>query len=77
MTKEQLRKTDEYKMCINKITNYSKGFKFTINYNPMPNPKRNALNIVLNDCERNGLIESISFGVNLRGEITDETYIRI
>lgn len=77
MTREELRKEQGYIEAHNKITNYKKGFKFTIYYNEIPKPKRRAMEILLQDCKKEKLIESISIGLALNGELTDETYIRL
>ena len=76
MTINELRQDKNYTDAIEKIRNYSKGFRFTIDFSKIPKAKANALKIVLRDAEKMGLLESVSIGLNLNGDITDETYIR-
>ena len=59
MTTNELRETKDYKQAVEKITNYPKGFTFTIQYVLMPQAKRNALKIIIGDCIENGLIEKL------------------
>lgn len=59
------------------IINYSHGFRFSIYPKQIPQTKLNALRILLNECEKEGIIELISFDLNLSGEITEEKYERI
>lgn len=77
MTKSELRQSKEYADCINKIKGYPQGFIFTLNYTQMRTGQRNAMRIILHDAINEKLIESISFGVALSGEITDETFKRL
>ena len=77
MTRDELRKESGYIEAHQKIENYPKGFKFTINYNEMPAPKRRAMEYLLSDCEKEGLIESISIGVALNSERVDETFVKL
>lgn len=76
MTVEQLRKSEEYFKTIDKIRKYPKGFQFTLYYSGTSRAKANALKILMNDCIKCGLIESISIGVSLQGDIVDETFRR-
>lgn len=76
MTISELRQHEEYKKSTEKIKNYSKGFKFTMNYSQIPIAKANALKIIMKDCEENGLIESVSMGLDLMGNLMEETFIR-
>lgn len=76
MTINELRQHNEYQKATEKIKNYSKGFKFTMNYSQIPTAKANALKIIMKDCEENGLIESISMGLDLMGNLTEETFVR-
>ena len=76
MTINELRQHDEYQKAMEKIKNYSKGFKFTLNYSQIPTAKANALKIIMRDCEENGLIESVSMGLDLMGNLMEETFIR-
>lgn len=77
MTAKELREHPEYQRCIDKITNYRKGFTFTIHFTAIPVKKANALRVILRDCCKMGLIESTSIGLSLGCEITDESYIRL
>ena len=77
MTREELRKEPGYIEAHQKIENYKKGFKFTVNYNEMPAPKRRGMEFLLADCEKEGLIESRAIGINLSLERTDETFVRL
>ncbi len=77
MTRDELRKEPGYIEAHKKIESYKKGFKFTVNYNEIPAPKRRAMEYLLDDCEKEGLIESIATGINLELERTDETFIRL
>lgn len=77
MTVTELRKHSEYKKAVEKIKNYRKGFRFTINYANIPKAKANALKIILQDCEKNNLLESVSIGLALDGTMTDETFVKI
>lgn len=77
MTKAELRKTKEYADAMEKIKNYRKGFTFTLNYAEIPRPQGNALKIITQDCIDNGILESISFGLNIHGECVEEEYRRL
>ena len=77
MTREELRREPGYIEAHKKIENYKKGFEFTVYYNEMPAPKRKAMEYLLSDCEKEGLIESISIGVALNGERVDETFVKL
>ena len=77
MTVEHLRKSEEYFKAIAKIRKYSKDFQFTLYYSEIPKAKANALKMLMNDCIKCGLVESISIGVSLQGDIVDETFRRL
>lgn len=77
MTREQLRKTTDYAEAMDKVRKYSKDFQFTLYYSEIPKAKANALKILMNDCIKCRLIESISIGVSLQGDIADETFRRL
>ena len=77
MTVAELRQHPEYKKAVAKIEGYRKGFRFTMNYANIPKAKANALKIILNDCEKSGIIESVSIGLSLEGNVTDETFVKI
>ena len=77
MTRDELRREPGYIEAHKKIESYKKGFKFTVNYSEMPAPKRRAMEYLLEDCEKEGLIESVAIGVSLELERTDETFVRL
>ena len=77
MTIAEVRQSKEYEKCVNKIQNYKKGFQFTLYAERIPKPQWNALMVVLNDCVDSGLLENISFGIDLDMNITEKTYKRI
>ena len=77
MTREELRREPGYIEAHQKIEKYSKGFKFTVYYNQMPAPKRRAMEYLLEDCRKEELIDVISIGESLSGDITEETYVRL
>ena len=77
MTITELRNSDGYKEAYNKIKNYSKGFRFTVYYNQMPKAKANAMKILLADCCKENLIQSVAIGLALSMEQTDETFVRV
>ena len=77
MTVTQFRKSKEYAEMVDKIKSYPKGFRFTLNYGVIPKTKGNALEIVTRDCIDNGILESISIGLNIHGDFVDETYRRL
>lgn len=49
MTVNELRNHKEYKICMDKIKSYKKGFEFTLNYSQIPTAKANALKIIATD----------------------------
>ena len=77
MTVQELRKTKDYQDAVDKIKGYPNGFTFTLDYTKIPKAKANALKIILNDCINNKIIDSVSIGLSLGGEITDETFVRV
>ena len=77
MTREELRREPGYIEAHQKIESYKKGLEFTVYYNQMPAPKRRAMEYLLDDCEKEGLIESKAIGVSLELERTDETFVRL
>ena len=77
MTIAELRRHEEYKKSMEKVRNYSKGFKFTLNYAKIPIAKANALKVIMGDCIENNLIKSISMGFAIDGTQTSETFVRI
>ena len=77
MTIISFRKSKEYEEAIGKIKAYPIGFTFTLKYEEIPAGKCNALRIITKDCIDIGILESISIGLDIQGNITDETYKRI
>lgn len=77
MTKDEFRKSNEYKKAIKKIVGYHKGFSFTLVYASMPVGKRKAVRILMSDCEAMGIVESVNIGVSLEGNFVSETYRRL
>lgn len=77
MTKSEFRQSNEYREMMDKIKGYTKGFTFTLHYGEIPKAKGNALRIITEDSIKEGILESISFGLTLHGEPVDETYRRL
>lgn len=79
MKKQEWRTHEEYKKAWAKIENYPKGFKWTMKWYEIPKGKANALRIVLSDCLKAGLIESVSidYGIDNGLVETEETFVRI
>lgn len=77
MTKAEFRKSKEYAEAMQKIKNYPKGFTFSLKYGEIPKAKGNALKILTEDCIGNGILESISIGLNIHGEFVEEQYRRL
>lgn len=77
MTKAEFRKSKEYKESMEKIKKYPKGFTFSLKYGEIPKAKGNALRILTEDCIKNGILESISIGLNIHGEFVEEEYKRL
>ena len=77
MTIAEVRQSKEYEKCVNKIQNYKKGFQFTLYAERIPKPQWTALMVGLDDCVDSGLLENISFGIDLDMNITEKTYKRI
>ena len=77
MTAQELRNRPEYRLCMNKIRSYKKGFEFTVNFGLIPRPKANALKIVLRDAVKAGYIESIEIGLTFEGEFIEEKFRKI
>lgn len=77
MTREEARQHDGYKEAYAKIESYRKGFEFTINFSVIPKAKANGLRLILKDAVNNGLLESIAFGLDINGNIKEETFKRI
>ena len=77
MNTAELRNHPDYKLCMDKIRSYRKGFEFTLNYAKIPTPQANALRIIMRDAIADGLVESIALGLSLEMENTDETFRRL
>lgn len=80
MTKQELRQSDDYKKAVEKVRSYKKGFTFTIPLYKMTEGQKNAMFIIMQDCEKEGLVESLSIGYGFTKtgfDITEETYKRL
>lgn len=77
MKKSEFLQSKEYNDMMGKIRSYSKGFIFTIPFYQMNKAQKNGMNIVLRNAIKEGLIESVSFGLSLEGDITEETYKKL
>ena len=77
MNTQQLRESTEYTEACRKINSYRKGFRFTIPYYKMTTGQKNAMRIIISDCEKQGLIRSVAMGISLGLDITEETFERI
>ena len=77
MTITELRNHEEYQKCLDKVKSYKEGFKFTLNWTEIPKAKANALRQIMTDFIEMGLLEHMSFTLNLDGETTSETYKKI
>ena len=77
MTVTELRNHEEYQKCLDKVKSYKKGFKFTLNWTEIPKAKANALRQTMTDFIEMGLLEHMSFTLNLDGETTSETYRKL
>ena len=77
MTKAEFRESKEYADAMQKIKNYPKGFTFSLKYGEIPKAKGNALKVLTKDAIDNGLLESISIGLDIHGEFVEEEYRRL
>lgn len=77
MNRMEFKKSNEYKEMIEKIKSYSKGFRFNIPYYKMTTGQKNAMYIVTNDCIKEKIIESVSFDLDLSGNVTEEMFVRL
>lgn len=77
MKLSEARNTKDWKDVVEKIKRYPKGFEFTIIYEGIPKAKANCLKYIFADCIKNDLLESLQFGLDLEGNITDETFKRL
>lgn len=76
MTIAEFRKSKDYADMIAKIKGYRSGFQFTLDFVNIPKAKARALEVVTEDCKKMGILESVSFGLNLNGDVTEETFKR-
>lgn len=77
MNHEELRQHPEYRKCVDIIKGYRKGFILTMNYSNIPVKKGNALKVVLRDCVKDGLLECVSMGLDIHGNLVEEVYKRL
>ena len=77
MTRKEFLESKEYKDMMNKIKGYSKGFTFTIPFYKMTQRQKNGMNIVLKNARKEGLIESLSIGLSIDGNVVEEEYRRL
>lgn len=77
MTIQEFRQSKDYVEAMSKIKSYSKDFTFTLDYSEIPKGKANALRIIMQDCIKDGIVESVSFGLALNGEQTSETFKKL
>lgn len=77
MTLNQLRQSDEYAKCIQKIKGYSAVFTFTVPFYVMTKGQRESMCIILGDAQAQGLIASISTYLSLEGEVVSEKFRRL
>ena len=77
MTVKEMRQTKDYREAVEKIKGYSIGFEFTLKYAEIPKKKGNALKVITSDCIEMGILETISIGLDIQGNVVEETYRRI
>lgn len=77
MTIAEMRNTKDYIEAVEKIKRWKNGEIYTIRTDNIPTAKKNALLVILDDCEREGLIESVSIGLSLEGKVVEEKFRRI
>ena len=77
MTRKEFEQSNEFKEMVKKITMYPKGFYFTLPIYKMTIGQRNAINIIIRHCIDNGIISSVSIGLDVTGNIVEETCIRL
>ena len=77
MTITQLKQHPGYQDAMQKVKNYSKGFRFTLNYDQIPHAKGNALKILMHELVDLGIIESVQMGLDCDGNIVSETFCRL
>lgn len=77
MSKSEFRKSKEYSDMVDRIKGYPIGFKFSLKYGIIPKKKGNALRVITKDCIDMGILESISIGLDIQGNLVEEEYQRI
>lgn len=77
MTIKEFKNSKEYADMVEKIKSYSVGFVFTIPYYKMTQKQINGMNIVTLDCIKSGILESLSIGLDIHGNPTEEKFKRI
>ena len=77
MTITELKQHPGYQDAMKKVKNYSKGFRFTLNYDQIPHAKGNALKILMRECIDLGIIKSVQIGLDLDDNIVSETFCRL
>ena len=75
--KNDKKRIQKYKELVEKIKGYSKGFEFTLPYYKMTQGQKNAIQIVVDDCIKKRILDTISIGLQLDGTMTEETFIRL
>ena len=71
------RKTKQYKNSMCRIKNYKRGFIFSFNYKEISNAKRNVLNILTEDCVKNGILEILNVTSGISGNPITISYRKI
>lgn len=77
MNKAEFMQSEEFKRLVQKIEGYSKGFIFTLPIYKMSKAQKNGIDIIIRHCINSGIIQSISIGLDISGNVTEETYIRL
>lgn len=77
MTKTEFLQSKEYGDMMHKIRSYKQGFEFTIPFYKTNQGQKNGINIVLQNSEKESLIESLSIDLSLEGNITEKKYRRL
>ncbi len=77
MNSTEFKESNEYKNAVKKICSYSKGFVFTIPYHKMTQGQKKAMDIITSECINRKIIDSHSIGLNVTGQIVEESFIRL